>query len=189
MDLQKDFLNMQIAYEKNCAIRCNCSYEELKAQLDRSESLFGTRYLEGSPRHENWLLWVEAWRAAKEQAESALLEQFEINNKLVEQIEKLRVQAIPDGFVLVKKRNMIGNPNVDFLQAPKWAKYWLKDGHSDKYWWSSIRPIKDMDLNAFCWKGDYFAEEALSFDFTGSWDKSLTSRKAMLEAAQEPAND
>lgn len=68
MDLQKDFLNMQIAYEKNCAIRCNCSYEELKAQLDRSESLFGTRYLEGSPRHENWLLWVEAWQAAKEQA-------------------------------------------------------------------------------------------------------------------------
>lgn len=70
MDLQKDFLNMQIAYEKNCAIRCNCSYEELKAQLDRSESLFGTRYLEGSPRHENWLLWVEAWQAAKEQAEA-----------------------------------------------------------------------------------------------------------------------
>ncbi|WP_180062123.1 hypothetical protein [Acinetobacter sp. YH12120] len=68
MDLQKDFLNMQIAYEKNCAIRCNCSYEELKAQLDRSESLFGTRYLEGSPRHENWLLWVEAWQAAKAQA-------------------------------------------------------------------------------------------------------------------------
>lgn len=68
MDIQKDFLNMQIAYEKNCAIRCNCSYEGLKAQLDRSESLFGTRYLEGSPRHENWLLWVEAWQAAKAQA-------------------------------------------------------------------------------------------------------------------------
>ena len=93
MDLQKDFLNMQIAYEKNCAIRCNYSYEELKAQLDRSESLFGTRYLEGSPRHENWLLWVEAWQAVKEQAKSALLEQFEINNKLVEQIEKFKDQA------------------------------------------------------------------------------------------------
>ena len=82
MDLQKDFLNMQIAYEKNCAIRCNCSYEELKAQLDRSESLFGTRYLEGSPRHENWLLWVEAWQAAK-------------------------AQAVPDGFVLVPKEPTI----------------------------------------------------------------------------------
>ena len=45
MDIQEDFLNMQIAYEKNCAVRCNCSYEELKAQLDKSESLFGTRYL------------------------------------------------------------------------------------------------------------------------------------------------
>ena len=68
MDIQEDFLNMQIAYEKNCAVRCNCSYEELKAQLDKSESLFGTRYLEGSPRHENWLLWVQAWQAAKAQA-------------------------------------------------------------------------------------------------------------------------
>ena len=68
MDLQEDFLNMQIAYEKNCAVRCNCSYEELKAQLDKSESLFGTRYLEGSPRHENWLLWVQAWQAAKAKA-------------------------------------------------------------------------------------------------------------------------
>ena len=68
MDIQEDFLNMQIAYEKNCAVRCNCSYEELKAQLDKSESLFGTRYLEGSPRHENWLLWVQAWQAAKAKA-------------------------------------------------------------------------------------------------------------------------
>ena len=79
MDLQKDFLNMQIAYEKNCAIRCNCSYEGLKAQLDRSESLFGTRYLEGSPRHENWLLWVEAWQAAKAQA---VPEWISVNDKL-----------------------------------------------------------------------------------------------------------
>ena len=75
--------------------------------------------------------------------------------------------AVPEGFVLVKKRNMIGNPNVDWLQAPKWAKYWLKDGHSNKYWWSSVRPVKDMDVNAFCWKGDYFAEEAPSFNFSG----------------------
>lgn len=93
--------------------------------------------------------------------------------------------VVPDGFVLVKKRNMIGNPNVDWLQAPKWARYWLKDGHSNKCWWSSIRPVKDMDLNAFCWKGDYFAEEAPSFNFSGSWDKSLTSRKAMIEAQEQ----
>ncbi|QGA11018.1 hypothetical protein GFH30_06265 [Acinetobacter wanghuae] len=99
-----------------------------------------------------------------------------------------KANAVPKGFVLVEKRNMIGNPNVDWLQAPRWAKYWLKDGHSNKYWWSSIRPVKDMDICAFCWKGDYFAEEAPSFDFTGSWDKSLTSKKAMIEA-REPSHD
>lgn len=44
----------------------------------------------------------EAWVEAKKQAETALLEQFEINNKLVEQIEKLKAKAIPDGFVWVK---------------------------------------------------------------------------------------
>lgn len=101
--------------------------------------------------------------------------------------ELAKAQAIPDGFVLVKKRNMIGNPNVDWLQAPKWAKYWLKDGHSNKYWWSSIRPVKDMDINAFCWRGDCFVKEAPDFSFSGRWDKSLTSRKAMIEA-QESAN-
>ena len=37
----------------------------------------------------------EAWQAAKTQSEKALLEQFEINNKLVEQIEKLKAQAVP----------------------------------------------------------------------------------------------
>ncbi len=102
--------------------------------------------------------------------------------------EKAKAQAVPEGFVLVKKANRISNPNVDFSQAPRWAKYWLKDGHSNKYWWSSTRPIKDMDLQAFCWRGDYFAEEAPSFNYAGSWDKSLTSKKAMIEP-QEPAND
>lgn len=50
-------------------------------------------------------------REAKAQSEKALLEQFEINNKLVEQIEKLKAktQAIPDGFVLVTKE-----PNLEF---------------------------------------------------------------------------
>ena len=45
----------------------------------------------------------ETWQAAKAQSEKALLEQFEINNKLVEQIERLKAQAIPDGFVVVPK--------------------------------------------------------------------------------------
>ena len=43
----------------------------------------------------------EAWIFSKAQSEKALLEQFEINNKLVEQVEKLKAQAVPDGFVVV----------------------------------------------------------------------------------------
>lgn len=48
----------------------------------------------------------KAWYYAKYQAEHALLEQFEINNKLVEQIEELKAkaQAVPDGFVVVPKK-------------------------------------------------------------------------------------
>lgn len=98
-----------------------------------------------------------------------------------------KVQAVPEGFVLVKKTNRIGNPNVDFSQAPRWAKYWLKDGHSKKFWWSSVRPKKDMDLSCFMWGGQHYVEEAPSFGFSGDWDKSLTSKTAMTAAAQEPS--
>ena len=51
----------------------------------------------------------KAWFYAKHQAESALLEQFEINNKLVEQIEELKAkaQAVPEGFVLVNKKDLV----------------------------------------------------------------------------------
>ena len=38
----------------------------------------------------------EAWIFSKAQSEKALLEQFEINNKLVEQIEKLKARAVPE---------------------------------------------------------------------------------------------
>ena len=103
MDLQEDFLNMQIAYEKNCAVRCNCSYEELKAQLDKSESLFGTRYLEGSPRHENWLLWVQAWQAAKAQAVPAEFEIGRLKDQITELLDErqdlyaqINAQAVPE---------------------------------------------------------------------------------------------
>lgn len=98
-----------------------------------------------------------------------------------------KAQAVPEGFFLVKKTNRIGNPNVDFSQAPRWAKYWLKDGHSKKFWWSSVRPKKDMDLSCFMWGGQHYVEEAPSFGFSGDWDKSLTSKTAMTAAAQEPS--
>lgn len=45
----------------------------------------------------------EAWQAAKIQAEKALLEQFEINNKLVEQIEKLKAD-VPGQITITHER-------------------------------------------------------------------------------------
>ena len=43
------------------------------------------------------------WQAAKAQSEKALLEQFEINNKLVEQIEKLKAD-VPGQITLTHER-------------------------------------------------------------------------------------
>ena len=53
------------------------------------------------PTQVAWDSWLIGLNRAKAQAEKALLEQFEINNKLVEQVEKLKAQAVPDGFVVV----------------------------------------------------------------------------------------
>ena len=60
-----DELEIQIAFEKYSAEKANCSYEELKAQLDQSEKTFKFRYLPNSPRHTNWLLWKAAWLSSK----------------------------------------------------------------------------------------------------------------------------
>ena len=49
--------------------------------------------------NELWDAFRAGWQAAKAQAEKALLEQFEINNKLVEQIEKLKADA--PGYITV----------------------------------------------------------------------------------------
>ena len=129
------------------------------------------------------------WQEAKAQSEKALLEQFEINNKLVEQIERLKAQAVPEGYHLVKKpKPLIGHNKVDFSQAPKWAKFWLKDGYSKKCWWSSSRPKLDLDIGCFVFPLNNKPIEAPDFEFNGDWTKSITSRKAMIEA-QEPTND
>lgn len=50
------------AFERFHAKECNCSYEDLKRQLDRQEALTGHRYLPTSPRHEAWLIWDAAWQ-------------------------------------------------------------------------------------------------------------------------------
>lgn len=47
-----------------------------------------------------------------DQKEKALLEQFEINNKLVEQVEKLKARVVPEGFVLVPRE-----PTEEMIQA------------------------------------------------------------------------
>ena len=70
-------IQKQIAFEKSQAKDINCDYEELKQRLDRCEKLSGHRYLPTSPRHEAWLVWDAAWQAA---------------------------QAVPEGFVLVEKK-------------------------------------------------------------------------------------
>ncbi|AOP63036.1 Uncharacterised protein [Acinetobacter baumannii] len=66
------------AFERFHAKECNCSYEDLKRQLDRQEALTGHRYLPTSPRHEAWLIWDAAWNDAS-------------------------AQAVPEGYVVVPK--------------------------------------------------------------------------------------
>lgn len=102
---------------------------------------------------------------------------------------KAKAQAVPEGYHLVKKpKPLIGHNKVDFSQAPKWAKFWLKDGHSKKCWWSSSRPKLDLDIGCFVFPLNDKSIEAPDFEFNGDWTKSITSRKAMIET-QEPAND
>lgn len=93
-----------------------------------------------------------------------------------------QASANREGYKLVKQIKTIGNKNVDWNQAPVWAKYWLKDNHSNKYWWSSSQPTIDKDLACFVWSSNYQAEEAPDFGYDGLWSKSMTSRKAMIGA-------
>ncbi len=73
LDLNKE----REAFERFHAKECNCSYEDLKRQLDRQEALTGHRYLPTSPRHEAWLIWDAAWQ------------------------EKAKAQAVPEDWVIV----------------------------------------------------------------------------------------
>ncbi|MFW3962160.1 hypothetical protein [Acinetobacter radioresistens] len=104
-----------------------------------------------------WVMWLRAKRDAK-------------------------AQAVPEGYQLVKKpRPLVGNNNVDFSQAPEWAKFWLKDGYSKRCVWSNKRPKIDVDIGCFVFPYNYQVIEAPDFGFDGDWSKSLTSRKAMIE--------
>ena len=101
MDIQKE----KIAHEKHLLSQGvdfkylpNIQYNELENVYELIE--WDEEYSEAlNEINSSWC----TWQAAKTQSEKALLEQFEINNKLVEQIEKLKAQAVPEGFVLVPK--------------------------------------------------------------------------------------
>lgn len=91
-----------------------------------------------------------------------------------------KASAVPDGYKITKKpKPQIGNPSVDFSQAPNWVKYWLKDGHSSKCTWCDLRPIFDTDLGCFVFSGKTRFIDAPDFGFNGDFKKSITSRKAM----------
>ncbi len=91
------------AFERFYAKECNCSYEDLKRQLDRQEALTGHRYLPTSPRHEAWLIWDAAWNDAS-------------------------AQTVPDGYVLVPKE--IPDSVVSYLEN---SGFHWGDGTRDHY--------------------------------------------------------
>jgi|GEM_PF-3208767 len=98
---------------------------------------------------------------------------------------RAKAQAVPEGYQLVKKpRPLVGNNNVDFSQAPEWAKFWLTDGYSKRCLWTNKRPKIDVDIGCFVFPYNYQVIEAPDFGFDGDWSKSLTSRKAMIEAQE-----
>lgn len=74
------------------AQRCNCDYEDLKRHLDRVEALSGHRYTPTSPRSDSWIAWSAAWDARQ--------------SEIDELKAKLEVAQVPEGFVLVDKKNI-----------------------------------------------------------------------------------
>jgi hypothetical protein len=94
--------------------------------------------------------------------------------------QSAKVNSVPKGYKMTKKpKPLIGNPDVDFSQAPNWAKYWLKDGYSKKCLWSNVRPRLDTDLGSFLFPFNHHVIDAPDFGFKGDWKRSMTSRKAM----------
>ncbi|AWO18391.1 hypothetical protein [Acinetobacter baumannii] len=85
LDLNKE----REAFERFHAKECNCSYEDLKRQLDRQEALTGHRYLPTSPRHEAWLIWDAAWQEkAKAQAVQQSFEIGRLQDRITELLDE-----------------------------------------------------------------------------------------------------
>lgn len=93
MDLQKEreaFISTYMNYKDDSRkIQFN---EETKQFMWRKNNVSDTEVEYIHLMNQRWYAWL-ACAKSKAQAESALLEQFEINNKLVEQIEKLKADV------------------------------------------------------------------------------------------------
>ena len=98
---------------------------------------------DGKPQQWQYGFDLACRELAKNQAEKALLEQFEINNKLVEQIEKLKAQAVlevkPSRSVTLtcaqlREAFMFGAPDKDDQEQleTEMTIAWSKNGHSGK---------------------------------------------------------
>lgn len=75
MDIQE----AREAFERRQAKALNMPYEGLKAHFDENSRLFGARYNTGSINEKEWIVWLDAWQAAK-------------------------AQAVPEGFVLMPRQ-------------------------------------------------------------------------------------
>ena len=132
MDIQKE----KIAHEKHLLSQGvdfkylpNIQYNELENIYELIE--WDEEYSEAlNEINSSWC----TWQAAKAKSEKALLEQFEINNKLVEQIEELKAkaQAIPDGYKVVP---------VNYECA--WCGCTELDGWTDKAMIEAQEPAND----------------------------------------------
>ena len=60
---------------------------------------------------------------------------------------------------------------VDWSQAPEWAKWWAMDKDGESAWCEEKPIISDSDF----WYGK--AGKAPSFGYTGNWQDSLRERK------------
>lgn len=138
MDIQE----AREAFERRQAKAVNMSYEQLKSLIDQYEAATGKRYGVKSVNAQEWSVWLEAWQAAK-------------------------ANAVPEGFVLVKKVHpdaIVHNQGLGLFKECQVIYGW--DGKS--------KDFKDA-LN----KGFYHGVKL--------------GAKAVLETtmieAQEPAND
>lgn len=133
MDIQKDYLEMQIAFEKFQASEVRCDYDELKRRFDRLESLSGHRYLPTSEYCNAWLNWSKAWQAkasvVAEKSNSVTLN----CNKLKQALE----YGAPDLFSETKGQYA----DLEFQLETEMSIEHMKDGHSgDGYycWYTDL---------------------------------------------------